>query len=107
VSARRGWLAALAVAGAVLSAAPPAGAQGLDQVVAGIEAAYGRVNDLRAEFSQVAHNKSLGQDIPAEGVVSLKKGGQRRWEYRRPTPQLSVAEGTSGGVCARVGRRVS
>jgi outer membrane lipoprotein carrier protein len=68
-------------------------AQDLDQVVAGLEATYGKVNDLRADFSQVAHNKSLGQDIKAQGTVYLKKGGKMRWEYRSPSPQQIVSDG--------------
>jgi outer membrane lipoprotein carrier protein len=70
-------------------------AQELDQVVAGLEATYGKITDLRAEFTQVAHNKSLGQDIKAQGVVYLKKGGKMRWEYTHPSPQQIVSDGTS------------
>jgi outer membrane lipoprotein carrier protein len=73
----------------------PAAAQELDQVVSGLEATYGKVNDLRAEFSQVAHNKSLGQDIRADGVVYLKRGGKMRWDYQQPSPQQIVSDGTS------------
>ena len=68
-------------------------AQELDQVVAGVEATYGKVNDLRADFTQVAHNKSLGQDIKAQGTVYLKKGGKMRWEYKSPSPQQIVSDG--------------
>ncbi len=70
-------------------------AQELEQVVAGIEGAYGKINDLRAEFAQVAHNRSLGEDIAAEGTVYLKKGGKMRWDYKSPSPQQIVSDGTS------------
>ena len=70
-------------------------AQELDQVVAGVEATYGKITDLRAEFTQVANNKSLGQDIKAEGTVYLKKGGKMRWDYKSPAPQQIVSDGTS------------
>src|SRR5262249_20885902 len=36
-----------------------------------------------------------GQDIPAEGTVYLKKGGKMRWEYKSPSPQQIVSDGTS------------
>jgi outer membrane lipoprotein carrier protein len=72
-----------------------AAAQELDQVVAGLEATYGKVTDLRAEFVQTAHNRSLGQDIKAEGVVYLKKGGKMRWDYKSPSPQQIVSDGTT------------
>ena len=73
----------------------PAPAQTLDEVVNGVEATYGKINDLRAEFAQMAHNRSLGQDIKAQGVVYLKKGGKMRWEYTSPSPQQIVSDGTS------------
>jgi outer membrane lipoprotein carrier protein len=65
----------------------------LDDVVRGLEGAYGKMNDLKAEFSQTAFNKSLNQSIPAQGIVYLKKGGKLRWEYSDPTPQEIVSDG--------------
>jgi outer membrane lipoprotein carrier protein len=88
---RLGLLALLSVL--LLSAT--ARAQELDKVVSGLETTYGKINDLRAEFSQVAHNRSLGQDIKAEGTVYLKKGGKMRWEYKSPSPQQIVSDGSS------------
>src|SRR5438034_11689262 len=80
------WLA-VAVATGVASA------QTLDDVIRGLETAYGRMTDLRAEFSQTSFNKSLNQTIPAQGVVSLKRGGKLRWEYSEPTKQEIVSDG--------------
>jgi outer membrane lipoprotein carrier protein len=74
-------------------AAQTAPAQSLDEVIKGLEGAYGRINDLKAEFNQNAFNKSLNQTIPATGVVYLKKGGKLRWEYTQPTPQEIVSDG--------------
>jgi len=76
-----------------LAAAGAAYAQSLDEVIRGVEAAYGRMNDLRAEFAQSSFNKSLNQTIPAKGVVSLKRGGKLRWEYSEPTKQEIVSDG--------------
>ena len=76
--------------------APTAGpTPSLEQVIKNIEAAYGRMNDLKAEFSQTAFNKSLNQSIPAQGTVYLKKGGKLRWEFADPTPQQIVSDGTT------------
>lgn len=69
-------------------------AQELEQVVDALEATYGKMTDLRAEFSQVAQNKSLGQDVKAQGTVYLRKGGKMRWEYKSPSPQQIVSDGT-------------
>src|SRR2546428_5446408 len=59
----------------------------LDDVVRGVEGAYGKMTDLKAEFTQTAFNKSLNQTIPAAGTVYLKKGGKLRWEYTEATHQ--------------------
>jgi outer membrane lipoprotein carrier protein len=81
-------LAALAAPAAAQPAAPA-----LDEVVRGVEEAYGRMTDLRADIAQTAFNKSLNQTIPAQGTVYLKKGGKLRWEYTEPTPQVIVSDG--------------
>ena len=88
---------ALALLALAVIVALPASAIGqeLDQVVAGIEATYGKINDLRAEFTQTAYNRSLGQDIKAEGTVYLRKGGKMRWDYKSPSPQQIVSDGSS------------
>jgi outer membrane lipoprotein carrier protein len=70
----------------------PAGAS-IEDTVRSLETAYGKINDLKAEFDQTAFNKSLNQSIPAKGTVYLKKGGKLRWEYADPTPQQIVSDG--------------
>jgi outer membrane lipoprotein carrier protein len=71
----------------------PAATPALDDTVRSLEAAYGKVNDLKAEFDQTAFNKSLNQSIPAKGTVYLKKGGKLRWVFADPTPQEIVSDG--------------
>ncbi len=84
----------LGAAGRVPAQTPATGqTSSLDEVIKNIEAAYGRINDLKAEFSQTAFNKSLNQSIPAQGTVYLKKGGKLRWEFADPTPQQIVSDG--------------
>jgi outer membrane lipoprotein carrier protein len=79
---------------ALLLLAPAiARAESLDDDVQGIEAAYGKMTDLSAEFNQTSFNKSLNQTIPARGSVYLKKGGKIRWEYLEPTKQEIVSDG--------------
>jgi outer membrane lipoprotein carrier protein len=86
-------VALFVLVGALTAAAQTPAGQGLDDVIKGLEGAYGRVNDLKAEFNQNAFNKSLNQSIPATGAVFLKKGGKLRWEYTQPTPQEIVSDG--------------
>ena len=86
----------IALALALLVAlALPAAAQSptLDEVIRGVETAYGTMTDLKGEFVQSALNKSLNQTIDAKGVVYLKKGGKLRWEYAEPTKQEIVSDG--------------
>jgi len=77
----------------LLVAAGPVSAQSLDEVLREVEGVYGRMNDLRADFTQTAFNKSLNSTIPAKGAVYLKKGGKLRWEFTEPTPQEIVSDG--------------
>jgi outer membrane lipoprotein carrier protein len=81
------------VALVLLVAAGPVSAQSLDDVLREVEGVYNRMTDLRADFTQVAFNKSLNQSIPAKGTVYLKKGGKLRWEFTEPTPQEIVSDG--------------
>lgn len=83
----------LAVVLTTVVVAGVAHAQSLDEVIRGLEAVYSKMTDLRAEFSQTSFNKSLNQTIPAQGVVSLKRGGKLRWEYSEPTKQEIVSDG--------------
>jgi outer membrane lipoprotein carrier protein len=78
---------------ALVTSAAAQTAPSLDDVVRGLEGAYGRITDLKADFNQNAFNKSLNQTIPAAGSVYLKKGGKLRWEYTQPTPQEIVSDG--------------
>ena len=75
------------------AAQAPAATMSLDETVRGLESAYGKLNDLKADFDQTAFNKSLNQSIPAKGIVYLKKGGKLRWEYADPTPQQIISDG--------------
>jgi outer membrane lipoprotein carrier protein len=79
----------------LLALAVPVTAQtpALDEVIRGVESAYGKMTDLKAEFTQSALNKSLNQTIDAKGVVYLKRGGKLRWEYAEPTRQEIVSDG--------------
>jgi len=84
---------AVAIVAWVLLVAASVSAQSLDEVLREVEGVYGRMNDLRADFTQTAFNKSLNQTIPAKGTVYLKKGGKLRWEFTEPTPQEIVSDG--------------
>lgn len=88
-------LAVLLLAAAWFAAASAAGATSLEEVIRGLESAYGRLTDLRAEFTQTSFNKSLNSTIPARGAVYLKKGGKLRWEFAEPAKQEIVSDGAT------------
>lgn len=90
---RRGLLVLLLTLLVAAGAAGAAAGPSLDEVIRGLEAAYGKMTDLKGEFSQTAFNRSLNQTIPAKGTVMMKKGGKLRWEYAEPTPQQIVSDG--------------
>ncbi len=83
----------LALAVTAVVGATGAAALTVDEAVRGLEQAYGRMTDLRAEFTQTSFNRSLNSTIPARGVVYLKRGGKLRWEYAEPTRQEIVSDG--------------
>jgi outer membrane lipoprotein carrier protein len=77
----------------VLPAADVGAAPTLEEVIRGLETAYGRMTDLKAEFNQSSFNKSLNSTIPAQGAVYFKRGGKLRWDYSEPTKQEIVSDG--------------
>jgi outer membrane lipoprotein-sorting protein len=101
-----GLLAVTAAPVAAQTTAPPAARSApagaaLDETVRSLEAAYAKVNDLKAEFDQTAFNKSLNQSIPAKGTVYLKKGGKLRWMFADPTPRRSSPTARRSGSTRR------
>jgi outer membrane lipoprotein carrier protein len=87
---------ALALA-ALLTAAPPPAAAG-DAALAlsllkRIEEHHARTTDLVARFSQSYRSGMLGREITEHGVVSIKKPGRMRWEYKDPEPKLFISDG--------------
>jgi outer membrane lipoprotein carrier protein len=84
----------LLVACVVAISAVALAAPSLDEAVAALEQAQRRVTDLKAPFRQAAHNRTLNQTVEAQGTLYLKKPGRLRWEYRTPTPQEIVSDGT-------------
>jgi outer membrane lipoprotein carrier protein len=82
---------------ALLSAAPPSGAAGDAALAASllkrIEEHHARTTDLVARFSQSYRSGMLGREITERGVVSIKRPGRMRWEYKDPEPKLFISDG--------------
>ena len=58
-----------------------------------IEEHHGRVPGLTARFVQTYRSAVLGREIVERGVVSIKRPGRMRWEYREPEPKTFVSDG--------------
>lgn len=92
----RGRLSCILVLGllAVLLGRPtPGAAQGLDELVARVQANYDRTRSLKARFVQKAYLKSLRKTQRSEGIVYLKKPGKMRWDYQEGSTQKIVSDG--------------
>lgn len=73
--------------------AAAADAAAVDEVVAKVQAACSRAQDLSARFHQTVSNRSLGQVTEGRGLFLVKRPGKVRWEYEKPEPRLFVTDG--------------
>jgi outer membrane lipoprotein carrier protein len=79
-------------------ASPPTPTAGPDarlaqSLVRKVEERHGRTTDLVARFSQSYRSGLLGREIVERGVVSIKRPGRMRWEYKDPEAKLFVSDG--------------
>jgi outer membrane lipoprotein carrier protein len=58
-----------------------------------VEERQARVADLVARFTQSYRSGMLGREIVERGVVSIKRPGRMRWEYKKPEEKLFVSDG--------------
>ena len=64
----------------------------LDQLLAGLQAKYQRLNTLTANFTQIYH--APGERTRREsGQLQLKKPGKMRWGYTTPEAKLYISDG--------------
>ena len=85
-----------ALVACLVFAAPLAEASDLARgFVRAIEEHHARLSDMVARFSQSYRSGMLGREIVERGVVSLKRPGRMRWEYKDPEPKLFVSDGRS------------
>jgi outer membrane lipoprotein carrier protein len=89
--------AALPIVLAALVPAPPAvPAADSDlarSVVGRVEERQARTADLVARFTQSYRSGMLGREVVERGVVSIKRPGRMRWEYKDPEAKLFVSDG--------------
>ena len=97
--ARETMPAALLVFLAALLPPPPAtrsadaDAELARSLVRRIEERQARAADLVARFTQSYRSGMLGREVTERGVVSIKRPGRMRWEYKDPEEKLFVSDG--------------
>jgi outer membrane lipoprotein carrier protein len=82
---------------AVLSLAEPAAAKKPDAAGALLEKVqryYDQTKDYAADFTQIYTRVALSKTNESSGRVTIKKPGMMRWEYKKPSEKLFVADGT-------------
>jgi outer membrane lipoprotein carrier protein len=83
---------------AALGPSLPASTPGADSelargLVQRLEAHHARTADMVARFTQSYRSGMLGREVVERGVVSVKRPGRMRWEYKDPEPKLFVSDG--------------
>ena len=58
-----------------------------------IDRRHQALGDLTARFVQTYRSGLMQRDVTESGVVSIKRPGRMRWEYREPEKKLFVADG--------------
>ena len=81
------------VTSALLAAPLAAHSPAAEGVVRRIEELHARAGDLTARFVQVYRSGLLGREITERGVVSIKRPGRMRWEYKDPEAKTFVSDG--------------
>ena len=84
-------LVLLFAAGVTPSADPDPGLA--ESLVSRIEARHSRTQDLVARFVQSYRSGLLGRELVERGVVSIKRPGRMRWEYKEPEEKLFLSDG--------------
>jgi outer membrane lipoprotein carrier protein len=84
-------LVSLLAAGAAPSADSDTGLA--ESLVTRIEERHARTKDLVARFVQSYRSGLLGRELVERGIVSIKRPGQMRWEYKDPEEKLFVSDG--------------
>jgi len=75
-------------------------------VIRRLEAHHARTADLVARFTQSYRSGMLGREVVERGIVSVKRPGRMRWEYRDPEPKLFVSDGRTFSFYVPADRQV-
>jgi outer membrane lipoprotein carrier protein len=82
---------AVMLASSALANAPAP--ESADSLARRVEERHRRAADLTARFTQTYRSGLLGREVVERGVLSLKRPGRMRWEYRDPEKKVFVSDG--------------
>lgn len=88
-------MTAALVTAVLLAASPAADRSVAESVVRLIEQRHAGAGDLTARFVQVYRSGLLGREVTERGVVSIKRPGRMRWDYKDPEAKTFVSDGRS------------
>jgi outer membrane lipoprotein carrier protein len=78
----------------VLAGQPPVGDSALAaSLLRRVEERHARTSDIVARFTQSYRSGMLGREVVERGLVSIKRPGRMRWEYKDPESKLFVSDG--------------
>ena len=82
----------------LLPALPEAASVDSDARLAGslirrVEERHARTVDLVARFTQSYRSGMLAREVVERGIVSIKRPGRMRWEYKDPEAKLFISDG--------------
>jgi outer membrane lipoprotein carrier protein len=77
----------------VLPQAPSGDAALAASLLTRVEERHARTTDIVARFTQSYRSGMLGREVVERGVVSIKRPGRMRWEYKDPEAKLFVSDG--------------
>jgi outer membrane lipoprotein carrier protein len=86
-------LTALAVLAPAAPVSPGTDAELARSLVRKVEEHRARTADLVARFTQSYRSGMLKREVVERGVVSIKRPGRMRWEYKDPEAKLFVSDG--------------
>lgn len=86
-------LTLLAFASAALAGDPRPPVEDLDTALAGLDARYGALKTLQADFVQTTKSDVFGDETQA-GILAVEKPGKMRWEFTADH-RLFVTDGTT------------
>jgi outer membrane lipoprotein carrier protein len=89
-----GMGAGIIAAASAGAAAPRSEELSVDQILSGIEKAYGG-KGFSAAFDQEATIKAMQITDTAKGQLFVRRPGKMRWEYTAPEPQVIISDGVS------------